>query len=128
MPDLSGLAILVVEDDYLLAEELCIGFREAGAQVIGPAPSVADAMGLLATSPMPDAAVLDVNLGGEFSWPVVDALLARSIPVLLASGYDLDGLPRRYTGLPRCEKPFTTAKLTTRLVRHIAASVRAPTA
>ncbi len=124
-PGLSGLSILVVEDDYHLAEELCLGLQEAGARVLGPAPSVADAMGVLALHPTPDAAVLDVNLAGEFSWPIVDALLARQVPVLLASGYDDSVFPLQYRKLPLCEKPFSLATLSNRLLRHIAESVEA---
>ena len=60
---LSGLAILVLEDDYHLAEELCLGLSEAGAKVLGPAPSVADGMKLLEAYPLPDAAVMDVKHG-----------------------------------------------------------------
>ncbi len=116
---LSGLAILVVEDDYYVAEELCFGLREVDAKVLGPAPSVAEALAILTSHPRPDAAVLDVNLGGEFSWPVVDALLARHVPVLLASGYDAAVFPAQYTHLPRCEKPFTLSRLTARLIQHL---------
>ncbi len=122
---LSGLTVLVVEDDYHLAEELCLGLHETGARVLGPAPSVADAMGVLALHPRPDAAVLDVNLGGEFSWPVVDELLARNVPVLLASGYDDSVFPSQYRKLPLCEKPFSITTLSARLIRHIAESVEA---
>ncbi len=121
-PDLSGLAILVVEDDYHLAEELYLGLQEFGARVLGPAPSVAEAMRVLALHPRPDAAVLDVNLNGEFSWPIVDALLARHVPVLLASGYDSSVFPPQYKQLPLCEKPFSTATLATGLLRRIAES------
>ena len=124
-PGLSGLSILVVEDDYHLAEELYLGLQEAGARVLGPVPSVADAMGVLALHPRPDAAVLDVNLGGEFSWPIVDALLARRVPVLLASGYDDSVFPPQYRNLPLCEKPFSIATLSTRLIRHMAEPVEA---
>ena len=117
---LSGLVILIVEDDYHLAEELCLGLQEAGAHVLGPAPTVADALVVLARHPAPDAAILDVNLGGEFSWAVVDALLARGVPVLLASGYDASVFPAKYSGLPRCEKPFTFSRITARLIERIA--------
>ena len=117
---LSGLVILVVEDDYYLAEELCFGLQEAGAQVLGPAPSVADAMRLSAVNSKLDAAVLDVNLNGEFSWPIVDVLLARNVPVLLATGYDSCVFPPQYCKLPRCEKPFMLTTLVARLLQQVA--------
>ena len=121
---LHGLAILVVEDDYHLAQELCLGLADAGVQVIGPAPGVAEAMHLLAAHALFDAAVMDVNLGGTYSWPVVDMLLARQVPVLIASGYDSAITPAQYKHLPRCEKPFTLSQITTRLTGMIAGCTR----
>ena len=87
--------ILVVEDEYLIALELDIQLRAAGYRVIGPAPDVDRALKLLRDE-APDAAVLDVNLAGEWVTPVAHALQAMSVPFILASGYvaaDLQGIP-----------------------------------
>lgn len=87
--------ILVVEDEYLIALELDSQLKAAGYRVIGPVPDVDGALKLL-RSHRPDAAVLDVNLAGEWVTPVAKALQAMSVPFILASGYvaaDLQGAP-----------------------------------
>lgn len=87
--------ILVVEDEFLIAMELDNTLRSAGYQVLGPAPNVGAALGLLRAE-RPDAAVLDVNLAGEWVTPVAEVLRAMFVPFILASGYgaaDLDSEP-----------------------------------
>ena len=78
--------ILVVEDEVLIALELEQMLQRAGYQVVGPAATVALALGLL-RQVRPDAAVLDVNLAGERVTPVAEVLRAMAVPFVLASGY-----------------------------------------
>lgn len=66
-PDLTGRRVLVVEDDYTIADVLCRHLEGAGADVLGPVPDVAGALELLAAEDALDGAVLDVNLGGEMA-------------------------------------------------------------
>ena len=94
---------------------------DAGAEVLGPVPGVADAFRLLAAESQIDGALLDVNLGCEAVLPVVDALLARDVPLVLASGYDAGAIPQAYVRLPRCEKPVTGYDLARTLARVLAA-------
>ena len=121
---LSALAnrrVLVAEDEYMIAEEIATVLGDAGAEALGPVPRVADALRLLAAENRIDGALLDVNLGGEAVWPVVDALLARGVPVVLASGYDASAIPAAYARLPRCQKPATGHDLARALVRAMSA-------
>lgn len=104
-PDLAGCRVLVVEDEYLLADELSRELVAAGAEVVGPAATVAAALRLLGEGTPPHAAILDVNLGGEPVFPVADALLERGVPFVFCTGYDDWALPARHRGTPRCEKP-----------------------
>ena len=97
--------VLVAEDEYFLAEDLCRDLEGLGAVVVGPVPSVKRALTLIAAAPVIDAAVLDVNLGGEMVYPVADALLARSVPFVFTSGYDDTMLKERYPQVPRCQVP-----------------------
>jgi two-component system, response regulator PdtaR len=78
--------ILVVEDELLTAMELDDALRSAGYQVLGPAANVSAALQLLRAE-RPDAAVLDVNLAGEWVTPVAEVLRALFVPFILASGY-----------------------------------------
>ncbi|AXK73735.1 response regulator [Lysobacter sp. TY2-98] len=112
---LRGLRVLVVEDEYLVADDLRRGLEMAGAHVLGPVPSVRLALDLLASSNAPDVAILDVNLGGEAVVPVADALIARGIRFVFATGYDGPVMPAAYRGIPCCERPFDLAAIATRL-------------
>ncbi|MCP3393887.1 response regulator [Bradyrhizobium sp. CCGB12] len=76
----------MVEDEYLIALELDTVLRAAGYQVLGPARDVNDALAMLRAE-RPDAAILDVNLGGQWVTPVAEVLRAASVPFILASGY-----------------------------------------
>lgn len=102
---LRNCRVLVVEDEYLLADELQRELKRAGAVVLGPVPSVDLALNLLAREAVVDGAVLDVNLGGEHVYPVADALTDRAIPFVFVTGYDAQALPPRFAQSPRCEKP-----------------------
>lgn len=97
--------ILVVEDEYMLADELQRELSRAGAVVVGPVPTVAMALDLLAREADLDGAVLDVNLGGDLVYPVADALAGRKVPFVFVTGYDAQALPPRFVHAPRCEKP-----------------------
>ncbi|WP_018321050.1 response regulator [Bradyrhizobium sp. WSM2793] len=77
---------MVVEDEYLIALELDTQLRTGGYRVIGPVPDIDRALKLLRAD-RPDAAILDVNLAGEWVTPVAQALRAMSVPFILASGY-----------------------------------------
>jgi ActR/RegA family two-component response regulator len=107
---LARKRVLVVEDDYLVAMDLVRALERAGAQVIGPAPGVDSALSALADT-VPDAAILDINLGGEMAFPVADALLERGVPFVFATGYDAQVIPPRFTHVKRCEKPMASEQI-----------------
>ena len=102
--------ILVIEDEALVAMLVEDALIDAGFSVIGPARSVAEAMSLLAREE-PAAVVLDLNLGGETSLSVADALVARGIPFVVATGYGAAGLPERHRGAPVLSKPYDPQEL-----------------
>lgn len=108
---LAGRHLLVVEDEYLLADDLAARFRAHGASVVGPAASVDDALDLLGGDAPVDGAVLDVNLQGEKAFPVADLLVERNVPFVFATGYDGSAIPSRFAGVTLCEKPVDAAKL-----------------
>lgn len=113
---LDGRRILVVEDDYLVAMVLVDVLEDAGAKVLGPIGSVEEAIAFLEDGSQPfDLAILDINLRGQTSYPIADALTARSVRFLFATGYGAGILEARYQGHPRCEKPFTDETLLTAL-------------
>jgi CheY-like chemotaxis protein len=104
-PFLTGRRVLVVEDDYVVAQDLLEQLLSCGAQVMGPVATVAGALTLLESSLAPHLAILDIGLGNEMVYPVADALRARGIPFLFATGYDAWAIPTSYGDVPRIEKP-----------------------
>jgi CheY-like chemotaxis protein len=109
MTTLSGRRVLIVEDESLvamLAEDFLI---ELGAIVIGPATSIDDAIAMIATHEI-DAAVLDLNIRGERSDRVADALRLRGIPIVCATGYG-EGAAEFASGSTIVAKPYSKEKL-----------------
>ena len=109
---LSGLKVLVVEDDYFIADETRRMLVATGAEVIGPVASVDAALAKIAKSPVIDAAVLDVNLRDVMVFPVADELAARGVPFVFATGYDGAAIPVQHAHVVRCEKPVEPDTLT----------------
>jgi len=108
---LGNKRILLVEDEFFIVQDLARAFTEAGAIIIGPAASVAEALRLIVASAALDGAVLDINLQGETVYSVADALMTRGVPFVFATGYDRDVIPPRFDAYLRCEKPVKPEKV-----------------
>jgi CheY-like chemotaxis protein len=102
---LSGRKILLVEDEYFVAQDMVRALEESGAEIVGPVANVEEALGLVRDTSSLSGAVLDVNLQGEMVYPVADALKARGIPFVFATGYDVTHTPPEHRDVFRCEKP-----------------------
>lgn len=114
---LTGCRILVVEDEYLIAMEVKRWLQAAGAEVIGPVPSVDKALDLIEDQRL-DAAVLDVNLGyGDDVYQVAYKLDVLGVPYLFATGDIRVSEASEYAARPRLEKPFVEAELVRALVK-----------
>ena len=101
---LAGLRVLVVEDEFLIAQDLLAILDAFGCVALGPAPTVGEALRLLAAGP-PDAALLDINLRGVRATPVALALAAAGVPFATVTAYP--GLPEAvFDGVPLVAKPF----------------------
>jgi CheY-like chemotaxis protein len=101
---LCGRRVLIVEDDYFIASDLAEALQGLGATILGPASSVEYALRLISEAG-PETAVLDINLGNEKVYPVADALVARRVPFMFATGYSGEAVPDRHKHIPRLEKP-----------------------
>lgn len=115
---LAGCRVLVVEDEAMIAMDMANLLGAMGAEVVGPVPSVREALGLI-TDPGTgiDRAVLDINLRGEPGFAVADALAARAIPFVFATGYDAQAIPERHAAVPLFEKPVDPVRLAAALAR-----------
>ncbi len=113
MPDhtLQNCRILLVEDEYMLADELRSELEEADALILGPAGTIEDAMDLIRSGQDIDGGILDVNLGGEMVFPVADHLVERGVPFLFTTGYDESVIPGRFAKIERCQKPVNIKRV-----------------
>jgi CheY-like chemotaxis protein len=105
----------VVEDEVLVAATIECELAVAGAEVVGPAYTVDEALALAAADEI-HVAVLDINLLGKKVWPVAETLHQRRIPYVFASANALgpDAIPEPFAAAPRFDKPV-----------HIGAMLRA---
>ena len=107
---LTGLRVLVVEDEALISMLIEDFLEELGCEVVGVASRFEDAMENARTLEL-DAAVLDVNLAGRLSYPVAQVLRARGVPVVFATGYGTEGLPTELQQAEVLSKPFRQEQL-----------------
>lgn len=107
---LSGRTILVVEDNYMLAQDNSEALKRAGAKVLGPFSSEEEA-GICAQQEAADCAVLDINLGDGPSFILADELRDHGVPFLFVTGYDAEAIPAKYSDVPRLEKPFAENRM-----------------
>jgi DNA-binding NarL/FixJ family response regulator len=89
---LSGKSVLIVEDNFLLAEDLRSSIEQAGAKIIGPIGDASQALAAAQEKKI-DIALLDVGLKGQSSVAVARALAYRLIPFIIITGYVRDALP-----------------------------------
>lgn len=116
---LEGTRVLVVEDQFMIAALIEDVLVTAGCLVTGPIPRLSEALDAVGSGTF-DAAVLDVNLGGDRVYPVADALSRRNVPFVFVTGYSAGALPPEYAKCPRLCKPFKMADLLEQLSRLIA--------
>ena len=108
-PRINGLRLLIVEDALLLTLELESGLQEAGAQIMGSAADLEEAMRMV-DLPL-DAAVLDANLNGVSVLPVAEALAARGVPFVFATGYGDSKMAPQGFGAPIIRKPYDVTQV-----------------
>jgi CheY-like chemotaxis protein len=114
---LSGRRVLVIEDEMMVAMLLQDMLADLGCAVVGPAARVEQALAMIEAAAPLDAAVLDMNLNGQQSYSVADALAARSVPFVIATGYGQDSLKNGYRSFPLLQKPFKLSELGDALAR-----------
>lgn len=97
--------ILVAEDEFIVAFDLCDTVKEAGFEVEGPHSAISSAM-LAVQKARPDLAILDVRLEDGDSFSLAETLMAEDVPVIFHSGqFSPDEVRRRYPAAIACAKP-----------------------
>jgi len=124
---LTGCRVLVVEDEMLVLMNIEMALEDLGCTSIAAAGSVAGAISLIAQQSF-DAAIIDVNLGEDKSYPVADKLTERGIPFAFSTGNGDHGDRSDFDDRPVLKKPYLTADLVAVLEQLIANKPLANTA
>jgi DNA-binding response OmpR family regulator len=114
--------VLVVEDDMMIAMLLEDMLADLGYETVGPCARLAEAVDKARQESL-DAAILDVNLDGKPVWPVAEALAARGILFLFATGYGETALGEPWSDLPTLAKPFSRRDLERALARLVPSKI-----
>jgi two-component SAPR family response regulator len=101
----TGLRVLIVEDENLVALLLEDMLADLGHTVIGPVARVKKALDMIQSEEI-DIAILDVNINGENTYSIADVLAARDVPFFFSTGYDKMSLHERHQDRPTLQKPF----------------------
>jgi CheY-like chemotaxis protein len=83
---LSGRCVLIVEDEFLIALDIQRLVEEAGARETVVATNLSDADGVMGSDRTIDLAIVDLRLGNEDAWPLVEDLKRLAIPLVITSG------------------------------------------
>lgn len=111
MQTFAGLSVLLVEDEYLIALDAEQILKDLGVEKVEVVASFKDAEKRAADGQF-DVAVLDVNINGQFSFPIATTIGRRGIPFVFASGYELQGrLESEFDDAVCITKPYTSDRL-----------------
>ncbi len=119
---LTGRRILVVEDEYFLADDLSRHFASLGAEIVGPIAYLDDAAEVLKAGATIDGALLDINIRSEMIFPLARLLRSRNVPFLFTTGYDKKSLGPEFSDVQVWEKPLDIP----RVARSLTALMSAP--
>lgn len=106
----NALRVIIFEDDFLLAEALSDALTKIGCNVIECCGGFAQAKLIVATADC-DLAIVDLDLRGIDASPILDRLVERHIPAVVATAADNEDVPERLAHLPRLTKPYNTNQL-----------------
>jgi len=117
---LTGRRILVVEDEYFLADDIVRALEALGARIAGPFGELKDATRMLDDDGAIDAAIIDVNLWSEMVFPLARMLKARQIPFIFTTGFDRGSIDAEFQDVNVWEKPLDL----TAMIREVTKLIR----
>ena len=103
---LAGRRILIVEDEYFLADDLHRHFASLGAEIIGPIAYIDDAEAVLKAGESIDGALLDINIKSGMIFSLARTLMSRGVPFMFTTGYDKRMLAQDFPDVQIWEKPL----------------------
>jgi len=106
---LAGRRVLVVEDEYFIADEIRLALIDLGAEVLGPFADVQHAASFLRSGTQIDIALLDVNVRDEMVFPLARKLRSHGVPFVFTTGYDKLSLDAEFQAVELWQKPLNLA-------------------
>jgi CheY-like chemotaxis protein len=121
---LEGRRIFLVEDESVITMLLQDMFEELNCEVVSLASRFQDALDKAKTQSF-EVAILDVNLNGQRTFPIAEALIERGLPFVFSTGYGAAAVPETFRDAPVLQKPFRLADLERAVRTALAAPPRA---
>lgn len=117
---LAGLRLLVVEDEYMVAEHIGMLIEDFGCDLAGPVGTIEEALLAIREGGL-DGVLLDANLNGDSTAPIAAELHAAAVPFVVVTGYGVRTLANEaLNGAPRLNKPFSKAEFERTLIAAFA--------
>lgn len=116
---LRGQRVLLVEDEPMVAIMLEDMMADLGVEVVATAMTLKDAQQAASLDGL-DAAILDINLKGEMSYPAGEILVRRGIPMILVTGYARHDPPQSLARVPIIPKPYRVEQIARALAQVVA--------
>jgi DNA-binding response OmpR family regulator len=116
---LAGRRVLVIEDEYFLADDIVRALTALGARIVGPYGDLDEATGVLDRDVAIDAAIVDINLKDEMAFPLACTLRSRKVPLVFTSGYDRISIAPEFQDVRLWGKPLDIKALARELTGMI---------
>ena len=117
---LSGCRVLVIEDEYFLADDIVRALAALGARVVGPYGDLQEATGVVDRDVAIDAAIVDINLREEMVFPLARLLRSRKVPLVFTTGYDRTSIEPEFRDVQLWGKPLDLKAM----AREVAAMIK----
>jgi CheY-like chemotaxis protein len=103
---LAGRRVLVIEDEYFLADDIVQALTALGARIIGPYGDLGEATEVVDRDIAIDVAIMDINLRSEMVFPLARMLRARKVPLVFTTGYDRSAIEPDFNDVRLWHKPL----------------------
>ncbi len=119
---LTGRRVLVLEDEYFLANDIVRALTALGAWIVGPYADLDEATNVVDRDIAIDAAIVDINLRNEMAFPLVRVLRSRKVPLVFTSGYDRSSIEPEFQDVRLWGKPLDIKTMALELTSMIKGS------
>jgi CheY-like chemotaxis protein len=116
---LTGRRVLVIEDEYFLADDIVQALMGLGAGIVGPYADLDEAIDVVDRDIAIDAAIVDINLRDQMAFPLVRVLRSRKVPFVFTSGYDRSSIEPEFQDVRLWGKPLDIKTMARELTNMI---------